>query len=457
MLEHVGSRLRLSAGHKVNGSLTGADARLSALSLSGITLDQTFAGNLTEYTASADVASTTVTATPVQSGASAVITPDDADDDSSNDHQVALVAGENTITVVVTSSNGNSTRTYTITVDRAATVISNDANLSALTVDGTSVTGFTAATTSYTVDVENAKAQVIVAATASDTTSNVEYSPADADTNTTAHDVDLSVGENTVTVTVTAQDGTTTKAYTITINRAEAGTNADLSDLTIGGTSVTGFAAATTSYTMNVAGTVNQVTVVATKSDTNAEVDITPADADADTTDHQVDLSGGKNVITVTVTAVDGATTKDYTVTITRASVPHDWDLRPPGIVTGTTFRLLIVTSTTRVASSGDIAVYDAHVRAALADPALGHADIRDYSPLFEALAGTEDGAAPKSHTDTDPGSDGPGEQIWWLNGPKAADDYADFYDGSWDHSNPARTEAGDAKTFDPWVQSHCR
>ena len=187
------------------------------------------------------------------------------------------------------------------------------------------------------------------------------------------------------------------------------------------------------------------------ESDTNA--DITPAD-DADTTDHQVDLSGGKNVITVTVTAVDGATTKDYTVTITRASVPHDWDLRPPGIVTGTTFRLLIVTSTTRGASSGDIAVYDAHVRSALAAPTRGHADIRDYSPLFKALAGTEGGASPKGHTNTDPGSDGTGEQIWWLNGPKAADDYADFYDGSWDHSNPARTEAGDAKTFDPWVQA---
>ena len=151
LLEH--DRPGFKPNHKVNGTLTGADARLSALSLRGITLDQTFAGTFTVYTASADVASTTVTATPVQSGASAVITPDDADDDSSNDHQVALVAGENTITVVVTSSNGNSTRTYTITVDRAATVISNDANLSALTVNGTSVTGFAVNTVSYTMNV----------------------------------------------------------------------------------------------------------------------------------------------------------------------------------------------------------------------------------------------------------------------------------------------------------------
>ena len=331
VLEHVGSGSGL-AGHKVNGSLTGADARLSALSLSGITLDQTFAGNLTEYTASADVASTTVTATPVQSGAGAAITPDDADDDSSNDHQVALVAGENTITVTVTSSNGNSTRTYTITVDRAATVISNDANLSALTVDGTSVTGFAVNTVSYTMNVAGTVNQVTVAATKSDTNADVDITPADADSDSSnGHQVNLDVGENTVTVTVTAEDGTTTKTYTITITRAA---DDDLRALTIDGTSVTDFAADTTIYTMNVAGSVNRVTVEATKSNSNADVDITPADADA-ATGHQVDLSGGKNVITVTVTAEDGATTKDYTVTITRASVPHDWDLRPPGIAIG--------------------------------------------------------------------------------------------------------------------------
>ena len=76
------------------------------------------------------------------------------------------------ITVTVTGSNGITTKTYTITVTRD---VSNDADLSDLTIGGTSVTGFAAATTSYTVDVENATAQVIVAATASDTTSNVVY------------------------------------------------------------------------------------------------------------------------------------------------------------------------------------------------------------------------------------------------------------------------------------------
>ena len=226
--------------------------------------------------------------------------------------------------------------------------------------------------------------------------------------------------------------------------------HADLSALTVddgsGAASVGGFAGSTTGYSLGVAGTVAQVTVTATTLDSNANAVIAPADADMDTAAHQVDLSGGKNTVTVTVTAAVGTTTKEYTLFIHRASVPHDWSLRPDGVPTGETFRVLFVTSTGRNGKSGDIAVYDAHVRSAMADR--GHSEIRDYSPQFRALAATLDGASPRSNTDPDPGSDGPGEEIWWLNGPKAADDYADFYDGDWDHSNPARTESGDAKTF---------
>ena len=244
--------------------------------------------------------------------------------------------------------------------------------------------------------------------------------------------------------------------------------DADLSALTMddgtGAASVDGFDPADTGYSLSVAGMVARVTVVATASHSKATVEIAPADADAGTEGHQVDLAGGPNVVTITVTAEDTTSTEAYTVTVHRAAVPHDWSLRPEGVPTGESFRVLIVTSTEREATSSDIADYDAHVRSALANR--GHADIVDYGPLFKALAATKDGAHPRSHTGTDPDPDvdGPGEEIWWLNGPKAADDYADFYDydsvnGSdcdrgddcfdgWNHSNPARTESGDPKTF---------
>ena len=318
VLEHT--RLETLDGHKVNGALTDADARLSALSLSGITLEPPFTAAATSYTASAAAASTTVTATASQSGAVVVIDPADADTNTT-DHEVTLAPGENTITVTVTSTNGNATRTYTITVNRGGATLSSNADLSAITVDGTSVTGFSAATTAYNVNVGNSVAQVTVAATKADTNASVAYDPADADTNTGGHQVDLSVGNNTVTVTVTAEDGTTTKAYTLTIVRAAVtlSSNADLSAITVDGTSVTGFSAATTAYNVNVENSVARVTVAATKSDTNATVVIDPADAGS-ATGHQVDLSVGNNTVTVTVTAEDGTTTKAYTLTIVRAA-----------------------------------------------------------------------------------------------------------------------------------------
>ena len=86
------------------------------------------------------------------------------------------------------------------------------------------------------------------------------------------------------------------------------------------------FDAATTAYTGSVANTVEQVTLAATPADSDAymvEYLDTGSDAlvDADGNDNnglQAALEAGDNVFTVRVTAEDRATTKDYTVTITR-------------------------------------------------------------------------------------------------------------------------------------------
>ena len=43
----------------------------------------------------------------------------------------------------------------------------------------------------------------------------------DADTNTTGFQVAIDKGENTVKVEVTAEDGSTTRTYTITVTRAD--------------------------------------------------------------------------------------------------------------------------------------------------------------------------------------------------------------------------------------------
>ena len=98
-------------------------------------------------------------------------------------------------------------------------VPSSNATLSTLTVDGTSVTGFASDRTAYQYGVGHAVTQVTVAATTGHASATVAFSPADASTTTPGHQVDLSAGSNDVTITVTAQDTTTTKTYTLSVNR----------------------------------------------------------------------------------------------------------------------------------------------------------------------------------------------------------------------------------------------
>ena len=124
----------------------------------------------------------------------------------------------------------------------------------------------------------------------------------------------------------------------------------------------------------------------------------------------------------------------------TETTAPFGWNLTPSGLQAGDRFRLLIVTSTTRDATSTNISHYDAHVQSAVAS-ANGHTDIRSYSSGFRVLGSTETVNA-RDHTETrDTDTSAP---IYYLNGDKVADDYAGLYDGTgWDSDVP-RDESGE-------------
>ena len=115
---------------------------------------------------------------------------------------------------------------------------------------------------------------------------------------------------------------------TVTITDDDPSTDATLSRLSLG-TGVTldpTFAPGTTSYTAAVANSVDEVTVTATTTDTNATPEFLTAsdtaldDADDVANGHQVALAVGDTVFKVQVTAEDGTTTQTYTVTVTRAA-----------------------------------------------------------------------------------------------------------------------------------------
>ncbi len=97
-----------------------SDARLSALTLEDVELDG-FDSDVYEYwvTAGSEVAATVVGATPLQESAVVTVTPEDADAQTPG-HQVALAEGANEIRVTVTAADETTTRTYAVTVTRAA-------------------------------------------------------------------------------------------------------------------------------------------------------------------------------------------------------------------------------------------------------------------------------------------------------------------------------------------------
>ena len=116
-------------------------------------------------------------------------------------------------------------------------------------------------------------------------------------------------------------------------------------------------------------------------------------------------------------------------------AAPDGWSLTPTGLAAGARFRLLFLSSTRRDGSSSDIADYNTFVQARAA---AGHADIQAYSGAFRALGCT---AAVDARDNTS--TIGTGVPIYWLDGAKVADDYADFYDGSWDDEINDKNESG--------------
>ncbi len=110
--------------------------------------------------------------------------------------------------------------------------------------------------------------------------------------------------------------------------------------------------------------------------------------------------------------------------------VRPSWSLTPSGLSDGDKFRLIFITSSGRNATSSDIGVYNTFVQD---QAAAGHMQIRPYSSQFRVVGST---AAIDARDNT--GTTGTGVRIYWLNGNKVADNYTDFYDGSWDdEANP--------------------
>ncbi|MCY9597385.1 hypothetical protein PC41400_08855 [Paenibacillus chitinolyticus] len=292
------------------------NADLSNLVLTGTALNPGFAPGTITYTSSVAHGVTALDVTPTVADSHAAVTVNGQAVTSGSASSVPLNVGPNTVTVLVTAENG-ATKTYTVTVTRAAG--SNNADLSGITLSGGAALSpvFAPGTTLYTVNVPNSVFGLDVTPSVADGTATLKVNGTAAASGTPVP-VSLNVGNNTVTLLVTAQDGTP-KTYTLTITRAPS-SNALLSSLTLSaGTLTPVFDSGTTSYTAQVATGVSSIDVTPVVADGTATLTMNGHAATSGTA-VPVSLNVGDNTITVVVTAQDGTTSETYTVTVNRAA-----------------------------------------------------------------------------------------------------------------------------------------
>ena len=197
--------------HKVGTSMPeslSTDATLTGLTLSGIDFG-TFASDTESYSASVPYRFNQTSVVPIvsHSGARYVTKLGGVTD---SDGRISLAVGSNVITIIVTAEDGSTTKTYTVTVTRAAP--STDATLKGLTLNGIDYGTFASGTESYSATVPYSVSQALVHATVNDSRARhvTKIGGVVVRPNGIWTEVPLATGANVITIEVTAEDGTTT-------------------------------------------------------------------------------------------------------------------------------------------------------------------------------------------------------------------------------------------------------
>ena len=105
-----------------------------------------------------------------------------------------------------------------------STAPSNDASLSGLSIsEGVLTPVFASGTYGYTASVANSVGSVTVTPTAGHAGATIRVNGNSVISGAASDAISLAVGSNTVEIVVTAQDGTTTRTYTVTVMRSIGG------------------------------------------------------------------------------------------------------------------------------------------------------------------------------------------------------------------------------------------
>ena len=169
-------------------------------------------------------------------------------------------------------------------------------------------------------------------------------------------DINTAAGTYLITydATDTAGNGAVQVERTVTVVPVPLSMDADLSSLTISEGTLPTFAAATTSYAVNVDNDVTSVTLMPSTADAAASVTVAGTAVTSGATSGAITLDVGVNAIAIVVTAEDGTTMKTYTVTVTRAdnTAPELSGNTSPSVAENTPITTAVATYTATDAES---------------------------------------------------------------------------------------------------------
>lgn len=226
-----------------------------------------------------------------------------------------LNVGRNEVQIVLRTSD-DTTKTYTLAVERAA---SSNANLSGLVLSsGTLSPAFVPGTTSYSAIVGNTVSGVTITLTAADDNATIAVNGVVVESGGTSASLPIALGSNTITIQMTAEDGTP-RTYTVIVTRTVS-SNANLSALTLSSGALSpSFETGTTSYWVNVENAVDSLQITATAADDAATITVNGVAVTSGDSSGPLLLAVGSRSYTLQITAADGST-KTYSVMVTRAA-----------------------------------------------------------------------------------------------------------------------------------------
>jgi gliding motility-associated-like protein len=292
-----------------------SNANLANLTLSSGPLTPSFSSGIMTYSASVANTVTAIAVTPTTSDSTATVTVNGKVAISgAPSSSIPLLAGTNTITTIVTAQDRSTTKTYTITVTRAAST--GGGNMTSITLSsGTLSPVFTAATTGYTATVPNAITSITLTSVATERTVTVNGVTVLSESPSAA--IPLAVGPNVITVAVTKLGVTTN--YTITVTRALSD-YALLTNLrTSSGTLSPVFAGSVFSYKTSVPATTYAIAVTPTAGNTLEAIQVNGMTVASGNSSLPIALNDGINNIAIVVMAQNG-NTKTYAIAVTKPS-----------------------------------------------------------------------------------------------------------------------------------------